>query len=698
MVKYVNILKIKEKNFETKYKNEPIFISEKVSKLVLRIGKHKIGYYYKDRKKTSKIGEYPYVTLYEARKQALLIEGEINIPEEYKAKKTILEAIYGNPNLFSQNKYHSNEYIRENIGEGSYLAKYKNRTNTSAFIDKKNKMRLLARHYVDRDNSCTATIDKLNGLEIKQFAENYHIEEGKSALSSKRLFNEWKTFFKWLAINEGIPDVLAGIELSNDKVKVKRREYRDPSFKPHEIHSLINSYEQMKEPYKWLHPFMMFTGRRMASVLRLEKTDVDFDKNIINFRPDNEKMSMNNSDAVPPAYIEIPMCKSLEVLVKDHIIPYKSANKFLFPHPTIKDIALKPNDREMRDKVREITGITGFNYKDIRTNVNTALIGLGIDLRVRQLILGQKSEKVESRELQKPKALTVNEIFYDKNTYLEEKRDALDQLESIWISASQGINDVNTITNKDKIRHLPQKTQNLNLINNYLKSKNLDRKKCLKGDVRLDASDFMQKVQNFFHYQDYSEYEDAKRLFTNDVELYLYAFIFNELKEEPNYWGRDYLDNWKNLQVEVEKLPRSTWKRKYNQNRLKIVSQIAYYQNQYENWKENEESSWESSPHLTKEEDNKMKDIISHKYGLEQAIKRFNATYLDEGKDYSPDTLGHSKRQYLAYYNKLKDLEIAYFPYLFKYQIVKNISDEDLEKYMLKTMQYEFLKNQKLIN
>lgn len=236
------------------------------------------------------------------------------------------------------------------------------------------------------------------------------------------------------------------------------------------------------------------------------------------------------------------------------------------------------------------------------------------------------------------------------------------------------------------------------MINNYLKSKNLDRKKCLKGDVRLDASDFMQKVQNFFHYQDYSEYEDAKRLFTNDVELYLYAFIFNELKEEPNYWGRDYLDNWKNLQVEVEKLPRSTWKRKYNQNRLKIVSQIAYYQNQYENWKENEEFSWEFSPHLTKEEDNKMKDIISHKYGLEQAIKRFNATYLDEGKDYSPDTLGHSKRQYLAYYNKLKDLEIAYFPYLFKYQIVKNISDEDLEKYMLKTMQYEFLKNQKLIN
>ena len=34
-------------------------------------------------------------------------------------------------------------------------------------------------------------------------------------------------------------------------------------------------------------------------------------------------------------------------------------------------------------------------------------------------------------------------------------------------------------------------------LSNYLKSKNLDRKKCLKGDVRLDASDFMQKVQNY---------------------------------------------------------------------------------------------------------------------------------------------------------------------------------------------------------
>ena len=688
MTNFISVTRIKEKDFDRKYNNEPIFISEKISKLALRIGKLKTSYYYKDRVNTIKLGDYPFVTLFEARQSALTQEGEVSVPEKYKDKKTLLEAIYGNPNLYSQSSYHSNEYIRANIGKGSYLDQYKNRTNTSAFIDKKNKMRLLADHYVDHDNNCTTTIDKLNGQKIRKFAEDYHLVHGKSALASKRLYNEWQTFFKWLSSNELIDNPIAGLSLNKDRIKVKRRTFRDPSFKPEEIHSLINSYDQMKEPYKWIHPFMMFTGRRMASVLRLEKSDIDFQKNIITFRPDNEKMSMNNSDSIPPAYTDIPMCKSLEALVKNHILPYKPDNEFLFPHPTIKNSPLKANDREMRDKVRKVTGIEGFNYKDIRTNVNTAMIGLGVDLRIRQFILGQKSEKVESRELQKPKSLSVNEIFYDKNSYLDEKREALNEIESLWISASKRKASPEEITQEDINKFLPQKDKDLILINNYLANIKSEPIKSLKNSINDHASNFMYKVNQFFQYQDYEDYENAKKLFTSEVELYISAFIFNKLKEYPNTNEGNYLEDWANLQIRVEEMPKSTWSRRYDKKKLKIAGRIIHHQQQYDAWKEkNKTNPIEQMKDISSDEFDKIVLVVSGKLGLDQAIESFNDSYISDGKDYSPETLGTKKRDYMRYYNKLQDLEISYFPYLFYYQ--ERFSDDVVDKIM---MNHEYTK------
>ena len=694
MTKYLNVPKIKEKDYSIKYKDEPIFVIEQFSKLSLRIGKFKIAYYYRDRKQSIKLGEHPHLSLYEARQKAREIEGEVSVPEQYRDKKTLLESIYGNPELYCQNSYHSNEHIRESVLEGSYLAQYKDRTNTSSFIDKKNKIRLLADHYVDINNNCSITIDKLDGLEIKKIAEDYHLIDGKSALASKRLFNEWKTFFKWLSKNEGISNILADQEVSKVKVRVKRREYRDPRFKPEEVNSLTNSYEQMNEPYKWIHPFMMFTGRRMASVLRLEKTDIDFDKNIINFRADNEKMSMNNSDSIPPAYTEIPMCKSLESLVKDRILPFKPNNKFLFAHPTIKDIPLKVNDREMRDKVRQVTGIKNFTYKDIRTNVNTAMINLGIDLRIRQFILGQKSEKVESRELQQPRSLSVNEIFYDKNTHLEEKREALNKIEGLWIKFSEQnhkLDDkISETTEDDELSFILKKDSDLEIINDYLKSikskpiTSISEYLTKRDRLHYEASDFMHCVTQFFLYKQYVDFLKAKKHFTSGVELYLKAFIYRQLKTNPNYHGRDYLKNWNKLQSLVAELPASHWKNKYDYEKLKIASQIHYYQGEYNNWKiKKEKPDWTKIKNYDPKEDGskgELNDILSGKDGLNSAIERFNNTFLKDGKDPSPETLGHSKRVYLKYYESLKALDSIAFVQLYNYQLVADIPDEKFER------------------
>jgi len=582
-VKRIRVRAIKQEHVDMPWNGTDITYREIATYLYLRIGKHRTTFSYKNRSRTEKIGNYPFVSLLQARQKYLEINieqrGIASTPDEYKPKKTLLEAIYGDPTLYQQQKYHTNEFIRDNVLEGSYLHYYKDRKNKSAFIDKKNKMRALASHFTDLDGKCVKRINRINGNQLKKIAEAHHLVKGHTALSAKRLFAEWKTFFKFLSIEEdNYVSPLAGIELGR-KIKVTRPAFNDPTWSPDNVRNLVKTWTAdqenedylMQKPYKWLIPLMMFTGRRMNSVIRLKKSDIDLERGLINFNPDNEKAWMNSSEQVPPAYIEVPMSNYLKRIIKDEILPYKPEEDYLLPHPSIPGIEMKVQDRQMRDRVREITGIKNFKYKDIRTNVNTALIQMGIDMRVRQLLLCQKAEKVQNSSLQKAVTLSVNEKYYDPTSYLKEKTDAVNKLEKYWSIESDNEAEL------DGDWH-PNYNDQIEMLNKWLKYNNREEVTELHENIYLNMMYAQNSIGKFIKFQRFEDYRLIQKYDTPDTRDFAYAFFIKDLQGEPNQEIikiiRDSHHHLDSLKFQVSGMDESDFKRKYDPKAIEIIADI----------------------------------------------------------------------------------------------------------------------------
>tara|TARA_R110002012_G_scaffold321871_2_gene552001 strand:+ start:279 stop:2720 length:2442 start_codon:yes stop_codon:yes gene_type:complete len=714
--KKLSVKTITEKYCEMQYTSKPIIVNEENSPLEFHIRRGKKTWYYRGTiNKASKrinLGTYPSTSIYDVREKLIDIKRNSDnaVIGTLNNEKTFLESVYGDPKLY---RITNVQELKEKLPRDCYLFIKK---DLQSFREIKNALNYYLSKYINDDGKCSKKTADLTRQELKKIAEDYHYEKGRSANKAIDNFNLLKTFFKWCVNN----DIVKFNPINDIKLDLKK----DKGVRPNRVYSLkevtkiLNMSNHMQEPYKYIAPLMFLTGRRLSTLVSLKKDQINiYPVNEDEFsyrhqmwepRPNanssvigwglliteinQEKSSKRGAASV---HHEILLTKACSEIFKK-LLQYKPESEWLFPKPnnSKEHIESGPNSnqKQMRLKIRELTGISDFKYGSIRTSVSTYLSELGVNENIARYIIGHASDD------------TLFARVYNKNLYRKEKLESLKKLEDLILGKI-------VINNNDLYKDLPTDENDYTEgetihINEYRKSKykndpdsyeksyneskkhivllqalpntrikqlstfNQYRKEVTKKpeinsinfNYLIEWSEIFKCIDSYLLLGEKDYIERAWEMYTEDMKEFLLAMQYNHDRQGLEFKGNKYLEAFEKIYRQFKKYnPKSN---KYDEEKLKSIAPIFFHKSRVQKLENNENIGativsnsqvsyyTKNSPPLTNFNCNNL--LEEEKLKHREAIKEWEEFHypLNSKKEISPDSIKKSRDRYLKKYEE----------------------------------------------
>ena len=333
-----------------------------------------------------KLGAYPEIDIFDLESKIL----KENVTDNFRKGSTLREAIYGSPSLYTFSAHE----IRDHIKDVCFLS---TKRNSKSFKQIANWMNYLV-HITKKD----VFLNDLTTLQLIKHAENYHLKDNRSADQAHRMFNYWKTFFRW-AKGRGLIEYNPIIDstLGFDQLPNKREEIQPNT--SDEIQRIFKYFPtNIKFPYGYLYPLTLLTGRRMTTLSKRKVSDIDWDNCIMHSSEEDEKGTKFTIDK-NAVDLEIALSRYAIRLLKEMIEHEEHNSDWLFPQPTNKTkhiiVGRDGSNYHYLDNIKklykEISPLdrSTFNYRKCRPTFVTFGENLKISEEILQACMGHVGNK-----------------------------------------------------------------------------------------------------------------------------------------------------------------------------------------------------------------------------------------------------------------------------------------------------------------
>lgn len=380
MTKRIKFTSARIKSLPSAKKDRDNYTDSVIPSLELRVGKSgkkTFNYRFKENgiSKRKKIGEFPNLTISEARRKARLFEFQKNLEEPQKiiTSKLSLQDVYDSYEL-------------------NHLPKLKETTS----IDYQNRLK----KYV---------LPKLGDEEIEEITSPMvHSLLNKIASKTPTTANRVKAILSSL-FTYSVNNNLCSSNPVNNIPMIHKEKPRDRIYSTEEMFSILNVIEKISEPLKSNLLLIIFTGQRVNEINSLKWSDILYDENKIIIRGVNTKNSHTQV---------LPIIPSIKIVL-DSIKKYSfNISEYLFPvEPDFKNH--RKSMSSIIKKIKKDSGVDDFRLHDIRSKLTTVLSEKGIDRITVGKLLNHKQMAGDN---------SVTGYHYDSYDYFKQKRDAID----IW--------------------------------------------------------------------------------------------------------------------------------------------------------------------------------------------------------------------------------------------------------------------------
>lgn len=381
----------KVKLTNTKIKNESyangkakILYDEVADKLQLRISKTKkvfiVRYRFNGQNIKHRIGDYPHISLADARKEAYeikikLLDGVDPRESEKEEEQEVRSTIFGDV----IQKY------RED-----YISDLRPKT-----IDQYEVIISNLSYFNEMD------ITEIERKDISEYLVKRKKESLHGAISDRKLLS---AFFNW-CISMGYTET----NPVTHAIKYKTPKPRERFYDDDEIRKIYKAIPISPSPIGDIVNFLFLTGKRIGETTQLKYEMVDFKNQILNIPP--EIIKNDNAD-------EVYLTDSAMRIIKYRQKNYKGDYIFNSTYKKL-DQPIKHVHGQVRT-FRNKCEIEDFRLHDIRRTITVLLSQMGVAEHVKDLILNNASSS---------KYATIR-YTYDVHDYREEQKEALIKLEA----------------------------------------------------------------------------------------------------------------------------------------------------------------------------------------------------------------------------------------------------------------------------
>jgi len=248
---------------------------------------------------------------------------------------------------------------------------------------------------------------ELSRKEIIELLDTIAIDRGKTTLSN-RVRATLSSIYSF-GVDKGIVNANPVLTVKRKKNETKRKRFYDET----EIKTLWNAIEKQPEPMQYIYKFLFLCGQRSGETRRMKWDHIDFKNQTWTIPAEETKAKRENV---------VPLSdQALKILETLH--PYTGKSDYVFLSPVGKNTPIKQlqkaterirKETKKEDKESEIKD---FRVHDIRRSVATHMAKNGTKREIIGKILNHKG-------LAEDDQVTA---IYDRYDYLKEKRVALNK-------------------------------------------------------------------------------------------------------------------------------------------------------------------------------------------------------------------------------------------------------------------------------
>lgn len=241
---------------------------------------------------------------------------------------------------------------------------------------------------------------KLNRKQIIDLLDTIAIDRGKLTLSN-RVRATLSSIYSF-GVDKGIVNANPVLTVKRKKNETMRKRFYDEK----EIKELWDAVEKQPEPMQYIYKFLFLCGQRSGETKRMKWDHIDFKNQTWTIPKEETKAKRENI---------VPLSdQALKILETLHPLTGKSDYVFLSPVGKNNPISQL---QKATERIRKKSGIKDFRVHDIRRSVATHMAKNGVEREIIGKILNHKG-------LAQDDQVTA---IYDRYDYLKEKRIALNR-------------------------------------------------------------------------------------------------------------------------------------------------------------------------------------------------------------------------------------------------------------------------------
>lgn len=337
-------------------------------------------YRFHGKNKRFTIGEFPAISLADARKQAGKLKTEVTLGIDPQAKKDELKKTPVKELTFGEL---SERFKKRHLP----TLRDKTRTEYERIIDKE--IAPVLGRVPAKEVSRKDIIDLIDGIAF---------DRDKQTLSN-RVRAVLSSIFSF-GIDKAIVESNPVLHIRRKKNETKR----DRVYSPEELINLWNAFDMQDEPVRSLYKILLLCGQRSGETRRMKWEYLNFEKKT--WTIPEEETKAKRQQIVPLTETVINLIENLRII--------SGASEYVFNSPKLEN---RPIEwlQKATDRVQTESGVKDFRVHDLRRSMASYLAELGTDRTVLGKILNHKGLAGDDQVT----------AIYDRYDYLEEKRKAL---------------------------------------------------------------------------------------------------------------------------------------------------------------------------------------------------------------------------------------------------------------------------------
>lgn len=327
-----------------------------------------------------KIGDFPAVSLSEARKQARRLKLDVQDGNDPQSERDIKKMALSEEPTFNEL---CDRFIKRHLP-------------TLRQSTKNEYTRIIQNELAPKFGKFRAK--EVGKRQILDLLDAIGIDRGKKTLSN-RVRAVLSSIYSF-GVTRDIVEVNPVLNIKRKKNETKR----DRVYSPEEINRLWGSFEEQAEPVQSIYKILLLCGQRSSETRRMRWEDIDFNKEI--WRIPEEETKAKRSHIVPLSKEAFKLITNLKPLTK--------GCQYVFQSP-------KGGDRPVRwlhkatNRIQITSEVSDFRIHDLRRTMASYLAELGTDRTVLGKVLNHKGLAGDDQVT----------AIYDRYDYLEEKGRAL---------------------------------------------------------------------------------------------------------------------------------------------------------------------------------------------------------------------------------------------------------------------------------